>query len=201
MVGCRRDDRVRGIGTLVLTGVGGIVLHRLATIGTIEMRLAIWEGALTAWSAHPITGGGPGTFPFLLQPTGYFDASSYAPPHADNLYVQALAELGLLGVGALAVLAAIVVRRWIRRPPSVARDPGARVHRSRRAGCESGGTGLLRAAHRRVGRARHPLRSNGCDRAGKMDGRAARGGCDRRSCRSHRDHDCRGSLRCCAGRG
>jgi O-antigen ligase len=106
-----------GIGTLVTTGVGGIVLHRLATFGTIEMRLATWDGALAAWTANPITGVGPGTFPFLLQPTGYFDASSFAPPHADNLYVQALAELGLLGLGSLAALATIVVRRWSRRPP------------------------------------------------------------------------------------
>ena len=57
----------------------------------------------------PIAGYGPGSFPFILQQTGYFDVNSYAPRHPDSALLQALGEIGLLGLVGVAIVASIVV--------------------------------------------------------------------------------------------
>lgn len=78
-----------------------------ANFAKIE-RLAHWQAALNMWRAAPWLGLGPGHYPLSYE--------SYRLPrwrdplgHAHNLYLNLLAETGLLG---LALLALFVVAAW-----------------------------------------------------------------------------------------
>lgn len=103
----------------IASGAAAAVGQRLFTMETVAARSAIWESSLAAWGQRPVTGTGPGTFQFALQSTGYFDTVVYAPKHADNLYVQTLSEIGLVGVIPLIALGLLIGRAWITaRPPA-----------------------------------------------------------------------------------
>ncbi len=102
---------------VVLALFGGQLARRVLTTETLGLRADVWSSSLASWVAHPLFGTGPATFAFLLQPTGYFDAATYVPKHADSLYIQTLAELGLLPVVALLGLATAVGRAWISSLP------------------------------------------------------------------------------------
>ena len=90
-----------------------------------------WHFAEAAWRAFraaPLTGQGPFSFGRSLA------AAQSIPPaqphaHAHNLALNVAAELGLLGLGALALTAALIVRHgW--RALQTERDPRARTHRA-----------------------------------------------------------------------
>jgi O-antigen ligase/Flp pilus assembly protein TadD len=89
---------------LVLSGLGLALLSRATSTYSFGFRTTMWSSLIDAWLAHPIAGSGPGTFPWILQGVGYFDANSLAPRHPDSAPIQLLAESGLLGVAALGVL-------------------------------------------------------------------------------------------------
>lgn len=78
-------------------------------------RYSYWKAALNAMPGHWLKGWGPGTFQMLWLPRATF--SSYVV-NAHSLYVETLAEVGIVGlallVGLLVVLAVSVVRRVIR---------------------------------------------------------------------------------------
>lgn len=93
------------------------LVERLLTAKSLETRAGMWEASMTLWLDHPLTGIGPGTFPWALQQTGWFDANSWAPRHPDGSLIQLLAESGALGVlavtcVAVAVAPAVIGRRW-----------------------------------------------------------------------------------------
>ena len=74
----------------------------------------MWSSLVKSWTEHPIAGSGPGSFPWVLQPTGYFDTNTHAPRHPDSAPIQLLAEGGLLGISSLVVLLAASVPRLLR---------------------------------------------------------------------------------------
>ena len=86
-----------------LSLVGVVVAQRLGQ-GGVSIRLDLWQTALAVFTTHPHTGGGPTTWPILGPAASGAIERTYAAPHAHNLYVQTLAEGGLLGVIAAAVL-------------------------------------------------------------------------------------------------
>jgi putative inorganic carbon (hco3(-)) transporter len=65
----------------------------------IENRFMYWTGAWSIFLEHWIWGSGLWTFLELYPQTGL----NYTPPHAHNMYLQTLAETGLLGFGFLTV--------------------------------------------------------------------------------------------------
>lgn len=93
----------------------------------LAYRDALWAQALTAWRAHPVFGVGMDNFSQVdlarlnawerdqgrpLSPPG-----TYQSVHAHSLYLDALAERGLVGVASLAALIACwAAALWRRRP-------------------------------------------------------------------------------------
>jgi hypothetical protein len=77
-------------------------------------RTVLWHAAWAEFRAHPVAGGGAGSFQrwwFAHRTTGYFVEDTH------NLYAQTLAELGLIGGALLALslalpLVAAVRARW-----------------------------------------------------------------------------------------
>jgi O-antigen ligase len=107
---------VAAIGFAVLAGA---FADRLSNLFSLDYRFAIWSALFQSWTEHPITGLGPGSFPWILQTTGYFDSNSLAPRHPDNAVMQQLGETGLIGLVAMAVLLAAIVPAMLR-----SRSPG-----------------------------------------------------------------------------
>lgn len=102
---------VRGLALLVLI-LAAIIAWRMVSFRgyamqapLIEARATFWEAALRAFIDSPLWGVGPGTYP-----TSYMRVVSVPPErlflHAHSLLFVTLAECGLLGIGALAWLAA-----------------------------------------------------------------------------------------------
>lgn len=91
------------LGTVV--GLVPAALDRILTTNTLVSRADMWGKLLEAWTQRPIQGWGPGSFAWILQPTGYFDGNSWAPRHPDSLAFQVLPEVGLLGAVALGIVA------------------------------------------------------------------------------------------------
>jgi O-antigen ligase len=93
----------------VASGIGGAVLQRAFSAESLEWRAAMWQRIVMDWPHHLITGNGPGSFPWVLQLTDYFDTNSWAPRHPDNAFVQAIAEAGLLGIASIVLIAAAIL--------------------------------------------------------------------------------------------
>ena len=119
----RLSRRIAGIGALAaaavvtvlwLSGMAAAFLSRAADLSPLGMRAALWNSSVDAWLSDPVTGAGPGSFPWVLQPTGHFDTNSLAPRHPDSVLFQLLPEAGLLGVAAVVILAWAVIPRVLR---------------------------------------------------------------------------------------
>jgi len=91
---------------LLATGAGAALVDRLSSVASLAWRGAMWGSLTDAWLTRPLAGFGPGSFPWVLQLTDYFNTSSYAPRHPDSVLFQLLGEAGLLGVAALLALMA-----------------------------------------------------------------------------------------------
>lgn len=98
----------------VVSGLGTTLVERAFNIATLDYRAALWGAIAEDWVRHPIAGNGPGAFPWVLQPTGYFDTNSLAPRHPDSAVMQMLSEGGMLGIGALVVVVVVVGRAVMR---------------------------------------------------------------------------------------
>jgi O-antigen ligase len=105
------------VGTvIVLFGIAVMllpaVIYRFGTGGE-EVRIDLWRSALSIFTDHPITGGGPGTWVQLKVAANPEGVPNYIFNNAHNMYLQAAAELGLLGLAAMTVLAWAVIRRLL----------------------------------------------------------------------------------------
>jgi hypothetical protein len=73
-------------------------------------RIELWRAALSLWRERPLTGVGPDNFRRLYA--GVLGSRPIDERiRANNLYLGTLAELGLLGVAALAVVIGLLARR------------------------------------------------------------------------------------------
>ena len=90
-----------------LTNLFRLVLPR--NPGGVGTRNELWVAAWTLFLQHPITGVGAGNFEFLLPTVGLPNVQT----HANSLWLQTLAEQGLVGFAALIVLVVVVLRECI----------------------------------------------------------------------------------------
>lgn len=72
-------------------------------------RTVFWQNALSMAGAHPLLGVGPGNYSdvYRIQEP---QSVVYVPPHAHNISLAVLSELGLFGAVSLALLAVAIVR-------------------------------------------------------------------------------------------
>jgi len=84
---------------------------------SLESRFALWRASLRLWRSHRLTGVGPDNFRML-----FFENLDYVNEdleihkgllRAHNLFLDVLAEMGLLGLGALLLLLAAVTVRLV----------------------------------------------------------------------------------------
>ncbi len=72
-------------------------------------RSALWRAAIVLWREHPLLGIGPDNFrhryPAVLSPAPNGEPYTDTRIHANNLYLETLADLGLAGIAALAAIA------------------------------------------------------------------------------------------------
>lgn len=102
---------------VVFLSAPGAITARFATLSSSGSELAtrtdIWRAAEAIWVRHPILGVGVGGFPqaYATVPIPdklYLPATIFVPPpHAHNLFLNVLAEQGVIGL--LALLALVVV--------------------------------------------------------------------------------------------
>jgi O-antigen ligase/tetratricopeptide (TPR) repeat protein len=79
--------------------------------GGADLRFDLWRSALTIFAEHPIFGGGPGTWVQLKVAANPPGVPNLILPHAHDMYVQAAAEVGIVGLVALGWLLIAVARR------------------------------------------------------------------------------------------
>jgi len=92
--------------------------------GGVGTRNELWNAALAMFGAHPLIGVGAGNFEHLLSSVGLLNVQT----HANSLWLQTLAEQGLIGFIALLVLYVVVLREcglgltqsWIARAALIA---------------------------------------------------------------------------------
>jgi O-antigen ligase len=94
---------------MLTTNLDDQLIRRLTTLQTLGARFDQWQRALELWSTHWLQGVGPGSYPFQMRLTDYFRESSYVSRHPDGALIQMLAETGIIGVAAVALLVAAVV--------------------------------------------------------------------------------------------
>jgi O-antigen ligase/tetratricopeptide (TPR) repeat protein len=126
----RRNPQARGIlvgGILailvliVLSGVAAALLQRASSATSVGWRTAMWGPLLEVWARNPIAGYGPGSFPWILQLTNYFDTNTWAPRHPDSVPLQLVAEAGLLGILSVVVVVATLLPPILRGRSDAAR--------------------------------------------------------------------------------
>lgn len=115
-----------GFGTVALLGGAVFVaapsfVDRLLDIATLGQRGQMWLAGMEAWLQRPIAGFGPGSFPWVLQQTDYFDTNTLAPRHPDSSVFQLIPEAGVLGLLAAGVLLFALTPRLWRQRSSAAR--------------------------------------------------------------------------------
>jgi O-antigen ligase len=97
------------LGALVLVLAPSLILRFAQGGGTL--RLDLWRSALSIFAEHPLFGAGPGTWVQLKVAANPEGVPNLILPQAHDMYVQAAAEVGVVGLVALAVLAVAVLRR------------------------------------------------------------------------------------------
>jgi putative inorganic carbon (hco3(-)) transporter len=109
---------------IVLLSAPTAVRDRFATLSSsgaeVGTRTDIWRAALTIWEQHPVLGVGVGGFPLayaatpipgkLFLPNTVFQP----PPHAHNLFLNILAEQGIIGFVVFLLVILIALRACVR---------------------------------------------------------------------------------------
>jgi tetratricopeptide (TPR) repeat protein len=103
-----------GIASAAATGAGTAILERVTNLSNLGFRAQMWRALVGAWLSNPVSGLGPGSFPWILQRTSYFQTNSYAPRHPDSVFFQLIGEVGLLGVAAVLVLVVALLPAIVR---------------------------------------------------------------------------------------
>lgn len=111
------------LGVLAWNFDVGNLSARVASLGKLgqDGRIGVWLSALEMFKSHPWLGIGPNLFAeFYLDaldqaplPVGYAPERTYMP-WAHNLYLEALAERGVVGLVGLGVLLFAALRRVVR---------------------------------------------------------------------------------------
>ena len=83
--------------------------------GGEDLRIELWRTAIAIFSARPLTGGGPDTWALLKLGEAQPFVSTVVVYHAHDVYVMTLAELGVLGTAAAAVLVVATMRMLVAR--------------------------------------------------------------------------------------
>ncbi|MEO8245816.1 MAG: O-antigen ligase family protein [Chloroflexota bacterium] len=109
-----RSVALTGLGLLAAALAVVVVAPRLTAFGSLAYRVDLWRDTLTAWSADPVLGIGPGTMPYARQAAAEALSFPARQPHSHNLPLGLLGDAGLLGLAAgLAVLAFFL---WVAGP-------------------------------------------------------------------------------------
>jgi tetratricopeptide (TPR) repeat protein len=90
------------------------VAPRFTAITSIVYRERLWADTLTAWSASPVTGVGPGTMPYARQAAAAPGIGPIRQPHSHDLAIGVLGDAGLLGLAA--ALSVAIVFLWFAGP-------------------------------------------------------------------------------------
>jgi len=117
-----RQFKMAGAAALVLV-IAGLVLapaglgERFERISTYagfhhDAQLTRWQDTLRLIEARPFLGSGAGTYPIAFAP--YNTSSDSLHDHADNDYLQLLAEIGISGTLATLALLVLALRRYVR---------------------------------------------------------------------------------------
>jgi O-antigen ligase len=112
------------VALMVILSAPGLVKERFATLtssgGEVATRVDIWRTAINIWENHPIIGVGLGGFPAAYSAArvpgkAYLPSTVFQPPpHAHNVFLQLLAEQGILGFLAFVALLAVSARTTLR---------------------------------------------------------------------------------------
>jgi putative inorganic carbon (HCO3(-)) transporter len=104
------------LAALVLALTPSLLEERFETLtsggGEIATRVDIWDTSVAIWQAEPVTGAGLGSFPEAYAqarvPGKQFlpHTQFEPPPHAHNVFLQILAEVGIVGLAAFLALLA-----------------------------------------------------------------------------------------------
>jgi putative inorganic carbon (hco3(-)) transporter len=125
------------VAILAVSVAPSVVQERFAeTSSDVPLRSDIWHAALDIYSQHPVFGAGlsnfseayerlPATIPGGAQRRLLHETQLLVPPHAQNLYLNVLAEQGIVGFAALLVF--LVTALWVLVGATRSREPTARV--------------------------------------------------------------------------
>jgi O-antigen ligase len=115
-----RKARIRGVAIVLVACilaavVAGLFFQRLTEIDdfTTVSRLAIWGGAFTVFVHSPVLGTGFGNLRTLMG--GLLSLPDGWTGDAHNLYLELLAETGIVGFAAFAFLIGVAMRRAMRQ--------------------------------------------------------------------------------------
>jgi O-antigen ligase len=84
----------------------------VAQPGSVGNRSQLWHAAVILWREHPIFGIGAGNFEFELARAGFPGLRT----HANSLYLQSLAEGGIISFAATLGLVSVSIASFVRAP-------------------------------------------------------------------------------------
>jgi glycosyltransferase involved in cell wall biosynthesis/O-antigen ligase len=87
------------------------LLARDVSSDSLGYRITFWKAGLAMFRDHPITGVGVGQFRYQFK--SYADLTFLREPDAHNIYVEQLAETGIVGFGFLIALLIATIRSLI----------------------------------------------------------------------------------------
>jgi tetratricopeptide (TPR) repeat protein len=103
----RWTSRRTGVAFLCLAGAVAalvFVAPRLTDLRSLVYRGYLWRDTISAWSADPIVGIGPGSMPFARQAAAPALSFPARQPHSHDIPLGILGDAGLIGLAAAVVL-------------------------------------------------------------------------------------------------